>query len=338
MLNLKKQLSQFSVAGKKQRAQASSVVSLFNRIFDLPADWYKERDIAKNNYELGVKQFRLGNMHDAIFRFRIATWINPKHAFSWYWLGRSYLRDGKKAEAENALKKAVSLKQGDEHIDYMLALAQGKTTSLQHIPLDLLKEYFERMAPGYNATVKAEERSEAAQVASAARQAAQQGRIDHVILDLGAGTGLCGGKLRDIAAQLTGVDFCPAMLQQAKALQSEDGKKIYDALIEREAMDFLQGVADSGFDMVLASGFVQYAGNLEPLFAQVARVLKSGGIFVMSALAGEKDFVFDAEKETFTYARDYLESTAARVGLKTAHLAETNFAPGQKGWIGAFTK
>jgi ribosomal-protein-alanine N-acetyltransferase len=79
------------------------------KLFGVSKDWYKERDIAKNNYLLGVMHFRMGSPFDAVLRFKFVTWLNPKHADAWYGLGRAYLMDGKRAAAEKALKKAVEL-------------------------------------------------------------------------------------------------------------------------------------------------------------------------------------------------------------------------------------
>lgn len=330
-----------SVTAKTKSTQGG-LSGFLSRVFDLQHGWFDSRNIIKNNFDLGVKQFRDGNTADAVFRFKITTWLNAKHAPSWYWLGRSLLSEGKQSEAIHALKQAAILKPGDEHIQYILAVAMAENASGKFLPTrvppDLVKEHFESTASRYNATINTEGRTEHTQVAEVARQAAQQGRIDHVVLDLGMGTGLCGSQLRDIAASLTGVDISAAMLHQAMQLKDTSGNKTYDKLIQREALEFLDA-CDESFDIVLAAGLSHYAGDLDLLFAKSAKVLKPGGYMVMTAYASkDQPSRFDAKLEVFSFTKDYLESCAKKAGIMVTSLKESTLAPGQGGWVGVFTK
>lgn len=88
-------------------------------------DLKRIRDILKNNYELGKKHYDLGNFEDAIMRFKFVTWMDPKQANAWYWLGASYLAVNKKPEARKALKKALEIKPDWQEGRDMLKAASG---------------------------------------------------------------------------------------------------------------------------------------------------------------------------------------------------------------------
>jgi ribosomal-protein-alanine N-acetyltransferase len=78
-------------------------------LFGVSQDWYKHRDIVKNNYQLGARFLKQGSAQDAILRFTFATWFDKTNADAWLGLGRAYLLAGKRAKAERALKKALQL-------------------------------------------------------------------------------------------------------------------------------------------------------------------------------------------------------------------------------------
>lgn len=77
-------------------------------------------NIAKNNYVLGKQHYELGNFSDAIMRFKIVTWLEPKHADAWYRLASSYMAMDKKPKAKEALTKAIQLKPNWQEAQDML--------------------------------------------------------------------------------------------------------------------------------------------------------------------------------------------------------------------------
>lgn len=87
---------------------------IMQKLFGVTHDWYRQRDIVKNNYELGRKHFILGHANDAVLRFKFTTWLSPGHADAWYYLGRAWLMSGKRAQATRALKKALEINPAHE--------------------------------------------------------------------------------------------------------------------------------------------------------------------------------------------------------------------------------
>ncbi len=312
-------------------------------LFGLNKGWYKQRDFTKNNFEQGLGHFKQGNVQDAVFRFKLVTWQNKNHADGWYWLGRSLLRDGKKEQALAALQKAQQLKPGQEDTNYMLAVAMGAAAPdnmlPKRLPPSLVKEHFEGIASNYVATIELGKHKGHELVADATRTALLQGRLDHVVLDLGVGTGLCGVRLRNVAAHITGVDISAKMLERAMLAKDDAGKKMYDALVHREAVDFLSGAADAAFDVVLAAGLVDYIGELDEFWKQVARCLNKGGIFALSASSmPDSAFRFDTKTEHFRFSKSYLEGLAGQHGMSVVSCTEADVSLGQMMWICVFRK
>ncbi len=97
------------------------------------------------------------------------------------------------------------------------------------------------------------------------------------VLDLGCGTGLAGGALRDMAEDITGVDLSENMVEIAHE------KDLYETLYVGEAVDFLDDNDDEPFDLITATDVLPYLGALEPLFFGAADNLNAGGLFIFSS-------------------------------------------------------
>ncbi|MFT4160875.1 methyltransferase [Shinella sp.] len=97
------------------------------------------------------------------------------------------------------------------------------------------------------------------------------------VLDLGCGTGLTGGALRDMAEDITGVDLSENMVEVAH------DKDLYETLYVAEAVDFLDDNEDEPFDLITATDVLPYLGALEPLFFGAADNLVPGGHFIFSS-------------------------------------------------------
>ncbi|PWW04504.1 putative TPR repeat methyltransferase [Hoeflea marina] len=97
------------------------------------------------------------------------------------------------------------------------------------------------------------------------------------LLDLGCGTGLTGGALEDMADDATGIDLAEKMVEIAHE------KGLYDTLFVADAVDYLDDNEDDPYDMIAATDVLPYLGQLEPLFAGVARNAVKGALFAFSS-------------------------------------------------------
>jgi predicted TPR repeat methyltransferase len=326
----------------KEKTQSSfdrAMVFLFGN----KLNWRTLGNIAQNNYELGLRHFQLGNLKDAMFRLKIALRFDPNNAKAWYILGRLYLAEGNNAEAKTALKKSLTLKPNEESA-YMLALVGGKKTPEadlpKTIPMSLALEYFDDVAPsftkdqldtyGYRGHTL---------LCNAIRAFLVPGRLDHDILELGVGTGLCGPLMRDVSVRITGVDISENMLAEAIKLENAQGDKIYDALVKRDLKEFLRDAASDNYDVVMAAGVLSYLGDVGEVFAQSSRVLKKGGLFAFTADIFDGQGVhFDTEQARFGFAKAYLQELAAKSGLTEMKFEEVTAYPGQRAWLCVYKK
>jgi predicted TPR repeat methyltransferase len=143
------------------------------------------------------------------------------------------------------------------------------------------------------------------------------------MLDLGCGTGLTGGTLRDIAEDITGVDISENMVEIAHE------KDLYETLYVAEVEDFLDDNDDELFDLVTATDVLPYLGALEPLFFGAAENMMPGGIFVFSSetlpetvLAGRPYIV--APHQRFAHSETYVRERLAATGFEIIEVTDIN--------------
>lgn len=91
----------------------SGILSLLERLFEpvfiLLRNRHKFRTGAANNIEIGRMQLAKGRIFDAVFRFRLACWMDNKNAEAAGLLAKAYLAGGRLKEAEKAAKRAREL-------------------------------------------------------------------------------------------------------------------------------------------------------------------------------------------------------------------------------------
>jgi malonyl-CoA O-methyltransferase len=99
------------------------------------------------------------------------------------------------------------------------------------------------------------------------------------ILDLGAGTGHASRALkRRYPKSLTvAADIAPGMLERAKA-QSRWLRRFERVRADAYSLPF----RDASFDLVFSSLMLQWCDDLDVVFAEIARVLKPGGVLLFS--------------------------------------------------------
>ena len=141
------------------------------------------------------------------------------------------------------------------------------------------------------------------------------------LLDLGCGTGLTGGALRDMVDDITGVDLSENMVEIAH------DKDVYDTLYVAEVVDYLEDNDDGPFDLITATDVLPYLGGLEGLFFGVAENINPGGLFVFSSetlpeetLAGRTFMV--GPHQRFAHSLAYIEKRLAEIGFEMVEVAD----------------
>lgn len=136
------------------------------------------------------------------------------------------------------------------------------------------------------------------------------------VLDLGCGTGLCGPLIRPLADRVDGVDISRGMLDKAQALG------VYTALVHADVAEYLAGAARSD-DLVLAADVFIYVGELDQVFAGVARVLRPGGVFAFTVeLAAEGQEPQLRPSLRYAHSEAYIRRLASTHGFKVQMLLQ----------------
>ena len=108
-----------------------------------------------------------------------------------------------------------------------------------------------------------------------------------VILDVGCGTGAVALSIASRAGtyEITGIDASPEMIQMARRKAAKAGARVTFEVAAIEDLPFNDGT----FDLVTSSLMLHHLpGDLKPAaFAEVRRVLKPGGRFVVMDFARE---------------------------------------------------
>ena len=314
-------------------------------LLDFVMNWEKFKDIVKNNYELGRYHLGRGNLKDALLRLKFVLWIEPAHVDALYYLGATYMAMGKKRQAADCFVKAIKLRPNFEEAKYLLCVVGirklTKEQTPKSMPISLAVEYFDGMARDYNTQQLQVLKYEGhIQLDNALRPTLVTGRMDHLVLELGVGTGLCGSGIRDVAAHLTVVDISGNMVEEAMNVFDRSGKKVYDALIKREALDFLKDCSDNSYDIIMSAGMFSYIGDLEDFFAQIKRVLKDKGHFAFTAdvLPEGEGYQFMSKEARFGFSKSYLQELASRHGFKELKFKDLAIYAEYPAWVCVYEK
>jgi predicted TPR repeat methyltransferase len=153
-------------------------------------------------------------------------------------------------------------------------------------------------------------------VAAATAKALGDPQANLDVVDAGCGTGWCGPLLRPYARRLIGVDLSPAMLEKARVRQ------VYDELVEAELTAYFQAAAAESRDLIASADTLVYFGDLRPLSAAVAHVLRPGGCFIFTiekagdaVPAGQGFFLQPHGRYCHTeqYARSVMEESGMKI-------------------------
>jgi predicted TPR repeat methyltransferase len=143
------------------------------------------------------------------------------------------------------------------------------------------------------------------------------------LLDLGCGTGLTGGALRDMVGDMTGIDISEKMVEIAHE------KDLYETLYVAEIEDFLEDNDDEPFDLVTATDVLPYLGALEPLFFGAAENMASGGLFIFSSetateevMAGRPFIV--GPHQRFVHGETYVRERLTATGFELVEITDIN--------------
>jgi predicted TPR repeat methyltransferase len=100
-------------------------------------------------------------------------------------------------------------------------------------------------------------------------------RLGESILDLGIGTGLASELFRKAGLKVWGVDIAQKMLDACRA-------KGFTNLTRHDLTRTPYPLESESFDHAVCVGVLNFVGDLAPVFSEVARILRGGGVFAFA--------------------------------------------------------
>jgi len=225
-------------------------------------------------HNLGSLLWDQDKMDEALTCFREALTLMPYDGDSYRRLGATLSAMGRKEEAIPVYQRWMELEPDHPLAPHMLAACLGENVPTR--ASDSFVEYtFDSFAGSFDKVLARLEYRAPTLVAEAVGAAlgAPAGALD--VLDVGAGTGLCGPLLRGYARRLVGIDLSKGMLDKARE------RGCYDALEVAELTAYLRE-HPRAYDLIVSADTLCYFGDLSEALAASAAALRAGGTLVFT--------------------------------------------------------
>ena len=259
----------------------------------------------------------------ALVSYERALAVDPSLAQAWSNRG-GILREMKRnEEAAEAFRQAMAHGADPELLQYYLASVTAQAVP-QTAPAHYVESLFDNYADEFDAHLVGVLGYSAHSTLVRHLEALGCGPFRSA-LDLGCGTGLCAPLLKPMTQRLSGVDLSSQMLDKARSLG------LYDRLEQADIVDHLQH-AEELYDLVTAADVFIYVGELERVFAALARSMEANGIFGFSAeWSGDEALDFKLLPSLrFAHSERYLRALAARHGFELLQLVRAPIREDQR--------
>jgi predicted TPR repeat methyltransferase len=268
---------------------------------------------ADRRYEYARAAFDERDFEAAADLARQVLELAPDFAPAQAMLGRSLAEHGKREEAVEALRRALSLEPADE-LGVRLDLARlGALAPDEAITEGYVRALFDDYAPKFDQHLtKGLQYRGPGLITEALRRACSKQIRDcrfGLALDLGCGTGLMAQALEGLCVSIEGVDLSPCMLERAEKTE------LYDALHEGELVSFLASRASAEADLVVAADVFVYMAALDAAFLEAYRVLKREGLFAFTVQAHEGEGFILGEDARYAHSETYMRDLAETTGF-----------------------
>ena len=314
--------------------------------YEQPKEWLigareRMKDLPKTNYELGCKFAQMGKWHDAMFRFRIALYLQPDYPAALYNLGCCYYQIGQRDKARDALQKVLQKEPGNQDALVMLSAIDPQAVPAnlrpQSMPRDLILKFFSSIAPDYNQAEAASQYRGGVAVADVVKPLLPPSNM--TVVDLGCGTGIASIPYRATAQHITGVDMTPAMVAAAQAEMYQE-RKLFDRVVEADIANPGDAISAGSADLVLLVNVAQFVGALNGVISAAAKMLKAGGFMAITVepYSGTDGFGLVVDSGRFGHTPNYVQQQAAAQGLSFVKEARLALYPETQAQLMVFRK
>ncbi|MFL6634809.1 MAG: tetratricopeptide repeat protein [Massilia sp.] len=256
----------------------------------------------------GTALKKAGELAGALHSYDKALALRPDYALAEHYRANTLRALGRRDAAVTAYRRALALGGDADEIRFSLA-ALGESEQPSAAPADYVKHLFDQYAGRFDRHLVDVLGYRTPALLDALLRPHLAALPVGAALDLGCGTGLCASFLRPLARRVTGVDLSQRMLDRAAALG------LYDDLACADITAWL-AERPASCDLAVAADVLVYVGDLAPLFGQLRRALRAGGLFAFSceALDDGRDHAI-LPSNRFAHALDYVTRTARAAGF-----------------------
>lgn len=310
----------------------------------------KSKDLRKTNFELGLYHLKMGNLNDAILRFKTAKmFTTTAYQQCYFFLGVCYQQKGDAKKAKHHFNSYLTSSDNTylQETRYCLQLLDNKTTDIKAVPPLLLQIKFNQLAGIYDQIMFVNRANTPQQQLFTMTHhllIANQQSYGNKVLDLGCGTGVMGrlANSYEAAEYLVGVDFAENMINIAKDFTA-GGKLVYNAVHQQDIKKFLEEnilEADKLFDIIFASEVISYEMAIDYFAINCHKKLSPKGLLCLSFKVNKKDedYTFNSKLEDFAFNEKYVITTFEKYGWKLVKEANTIFQTEEEGKLLILTK
>ncbi|MBI1942293.1 MAG: tetratricopeptide repeat protein [Betaproteobacteria bacterium] len=291
---------------------------------------------------LGGARQRSGDLEAAVQAYRKSIAAEPSLSQPYLNLGRLHGTRGEHALAAECFAQGLERHPGDPTFEHLVAATRGRSTA--RAPVGYVTALFDDVASQFERHLVRDLGYQVPEALAAlvrpkleALRAKRRGDAPRArVIDLGCGTGLVGVALAGMDAEIVGADLSPRMLQIAA------GRGAYARLEHGDLAEVLARIAGGSAHAVLAADVFIYVGDLEAVFAAVARVLAPGGLFAFSVEGLQAGTYRLLPTGRYAQSPAYLRALAERCGLEELRLERSRIRRESRGyaegWLALFAR
>ncbi|MEY4766813.1 MAG: hypothetical protein RI907_3486 [Pseudomonadota bacterium] len=271
-----------------------------------------ERHINAHN-NMGLLYAELGDRPNAVAYYVRSLELMPGHAQARKLLGSTYYALGRIEDAAEVYRQWLEIEPENPAARHLYAASTGQSVP-ERARDDYVEQTFDGFAASFESVLNERLHYQAPQLCGdlLARLLPAPAK-QYVMLDAGAGTGLCGPLMAPWARVLAGVDLSKGMLDIAQT------KGCYTDLYKAELTEFLR-LSPEQWHVVVSADTLCYFGDLTEVLREAAASLKPGGtlVFTVEALADEVGLAHQIQPHgRYAHHVGHIDAALSAAGLQT---------------------